>query len=170
MTDISREAVESALESATPGPWDKSNLGSVYVSGVLYPLKEDESRHEGESWLDMRIRTEPERQAREVAGRANAYLTSIAEPLAREYLALRDALDAAETREAWQPIETAPRDGTEVIVYVPSNEWVGAAWYSQRTKLWPPVYEDDLSEEGEPLNVGLPTHWRPLPTPPEPQS
>jgi hypothetical protein len=57
----------------------------------------------------------------------------------------------------WQPIETAPKDGTAVIVYCPAkgvhvgnrrSDRVG--WYSVRGAY-----------------LCKPTHWMPLPPPPE---
>ena len=59
----------------------------------------------------------------------------------------------------WQPIETAPRDGTKILVYrgnEPGSEkvrvgvdyWLFGQWYKSRH--WP-----------------QPTHWQPLPEPPE---
>lgn len=64
----------------------------------------------------------------------------------------------------WQPIETAPKDGTEVILYVPDFDKVTTGWYSQKTRLWP--HCEEFTEDGEPCNVGLPSHWMPLPPPP----
>jgi hypothetical protein len=69
---------------------------------------------------------------------------------------------------AWQPIETAPRDGTrllgtgggledtvEVISY---NELVGA-WNTENYTL------DDRNDEAEGYN--RPSHWMALPAPPD---
>ena len=62
----------------------------------------------------------------------------------------------------WQPIETAPRDGTEVIVFTGGG--VVTAWHSVNTGMWP--HDCEFTEDGEACNVGLPTHWMPLPAPP----
>ena len=71
-------------------------------------------------------------------------------------------------REQWQPIETAPRDGTEVLIVVPHNGKGPVAgvmlgyvceddgdWYdsSENARWAGPVY--------------APTHWMPLPEPPQ---
>jgi len=54
----------------------------------------------------------------------------------------------------WQPIETAPKDGTHVWVSWP-NTIQGEAWYLDG--FWHEhEYRDDVA----------PTHWRPLPAPP----
>lgn len=71
----------------------------------------------------------------------------------------------------WQPVETAPRDGTEILLYVP-----GGRFHPEyvRSALW---LSDDSSSLGEWWHVNDnkfyhflrgpdPTHWMPLPTPP----
>lgn len=64
---------------------------------------------------------------------------------------------AARARDDWQPIETAPKDGTRVLVWHPYwNAASTAQWYGTD---WRIVY--DL----KPF-VSQPTHWRPLPAPP----
>lgn len=62
----------------------------------------------------------------------------------------------------WQPIETAPKDGTRVFVF--ANGRLTEAWFCSETGLWP--HDEPYSEEGEPCNVGMPTHWMPLPKAP----
>jgi hypothetical protein len=66
----------------------------------------------------------------------------------------------------WQPIETAPRDGTRVWLFCPWDRWVGsAAWrqnvYHNGEEAWS---EDD--GESAVLGHDPPTHWMPLPKPP----
>lgn len=57
----------------------------------------------------------------------------------------------------WQPIDTAPKDGTEILVYIPRRRgaiYAGASnpsghqWWSKN------------------LGAIKPTHWLPLPEPP----
>ena len=58
----------------------------------------------------------------------------------------------------WRPIETAPRDGTEVIAMI-ARKRIRLAWYfkpSSRTEGW-------LDENGRSI---IPTHWLPLPPAP----
>lgn len=69
----------------------------------------------------------------------------------------------------WQPIETAPRDGTEVLVGVWAvfDEWddgehrppIWCAWVSCAGP------GDDFGCEG--WNGAPATHWQPLPEPPK---
>lgn len=63
-----------------------------------------------------------------------------------------DALKAAQT---WQPIESAPKDGTRVMVS--SRTTVDAAQWSDRRDAW--MISPDWSTD--------PTHWMPLPPAPE---
>ncbi len=55
----------------------------------------------------------------------------------------------------WQPIETAPRDGTYILVFV--DVWHDVA--SWEAGLWLNTYGDHSMN---------PTHWMPLPAPPKP--
>ena len=67
----------------------------------------------------------------------------------------------------WQPMETAPTDGTDILVYGPwrgefsqlkhpSHIWTGR--YSPSSKCW------FISNTVEFVD---PTHWMPLPEPPK---
>jgi hypothetical protein len=60
----------------------------------------------------------------------------------------------------WQPIKTAPKDGTEILAWARSDGFFVVFWYAHRgVWLWT-AHELDGDEE---LN---PTHWMPLPDPP----
>jgi len=57
----------------------------------------------------------------------------------------------------WQPIETAPKDGTRVLLWVvPPRIWMPFEWRGGR---W---MGDDY-----PLNMAEATHWTPLPPQPD---
>lgn len=72
-----------------------------------------------------------------------------------------------DTAPAWRPIETAPKDGTEIILR--KGDRVGAAAWIK----WPST---EYEEAGEGWTIGhdsdswdgdqAPTHWMPLPPPP----
>ncbi len=62
--------------------------------------------------------------------------------------------------EKWQPIESAPKDGTRLLVFSPvdgvvSSHWEGGVWQGLPWR--------------SPRNAAkaAPTHWMPLPSPPE---
>jgi hypothetical protein len=87
---------------------------------------------------------------------------------------------------AWQPIETAPRDGTEVLVLLDcaSVAVVHIAWYRSREEWeesgqfcggwdsleewegWWSYTRNSVSQE-KLEGFGAPTHWLPMPIAPE---
>lgn len=69
----------------------------------------------------------------------------------------------------WQPIETAPKDGIEILVYVPPsayrNGYVRSVqWRERDIDYW---HVEDNKNGPFPLRGGIPTHWMPLPEPPK---
>ena len=69
----------------------------------------------------------------------------------------------------WQPIETAPKDGTRVVLFQPKNDGKGYIACASWDSYWQWVergadYATELTGVGE-LH---PTHWQPLPEPPPP--
>ena|SRR3990167_3521283 len=82
----------------------------------------------------------------------------------------------------WQPIETAPKDGTEILVYyefatVPIvhiarwdddrfDQWEGERFASKADKIgWWSYVETSVSQH-KLDEFNTPTHWMPLPAPP----
>lgn len=71
----------------------------------------------------------------------------------------------------WQPIETAPRDGTDVLLWCPRGGVTVGRWDEQeyhrrpvpywRTQHWFERVSMDRSDQ--------PTHWATLPTAPAPE-
>lgn len=89
-----------------------------------------------------------------------------------------------DTLPTWQPIETAPRDGTEVLILLHSgdicNSWFARGEWSFSTMDGPPEYSGDcwvccddrfqveVTDEGAgSYDDGEATHWMPHPTPPK---
>ena len=60
----------------------------------------------------------------------------------------------------WQPIETAPKDGTQILVYEPEEKY---------TPIYVVVYDNGkwIEASGEQYANWKPTHWMPLPLPPK---
>jgi hypothetical protein len=61
--------------------------------------------------------------------------------------------------DEWQPIDTAPKDGTDIIVFRPKFDGdyipiVGVDWWSIRLKCW-----------GKSRADTQPTLWQPMPKP-----
>lgn len=57
----------------------------------------------------------------------------------------------------WQPIDTAPQDGTRVLLWISTGIAMPFSWDGERWQ------GDDF-----PLNLAWPTHWMPLPDAPNP--
>ncbi|MQX90270.1 hypothetical protein [Sinorhizobium meliloti] len=73
-----------------------------------------------------------------------------------------DALsDAIAVERAWQPIKTAPKDWTDVLLFVPNldSDWrnVCEGYYDAENEVW----------ENPMFGAVDPTRWQPLPAPPE---
>lgn len=73
-------------------------------------------------------------------------------------------------REAWQPIETAPKDGTEILAWCvhPNAEYEGTI--AEKSEWQGPVVAHWIDHNGGGWTwhgmLGRFTHWQPLPTPP----
>lgn len=73
----------------------------------------------------------------------------------------------------WQTIDTAPKDGTAIIVFVPKQYYGGggrvclARWNDDKYARKPrPFWSRSLSDKtGD--RASPPTHWMPLPEPPD---
>lgn len=70
----------------------------------------------------------------------------------------------------WQPIETAPKDETQVLLWVPARPWDAAcAVVGEFSGVGRPRWREaniDGWEWDGPLAEAAPTHWMPLPPPP----
>jgi len=72
----------------------------------------------------------------------------------------------------WRPIETAPKDGTDVVIYAPNCGVLVAYWSDS---IWASVNNPVRGQGGGWVQevhrsdtcVFSPTHWMPLPSPPE---
>lgn len=104
------------------------------------------------------------RIAREVALKLEFPLREV--PLHQRYEmadAIADALYAQMPQ--WQPIDTAPKDGTMVLLY-PSSNWVEGTKGDYEVS----YFDADLSawmQSAYPDDFDGFTHWQPLPSPPE---
>ncbi len=64
---------------------------------------------------------------------------------------------------AWLPIETAPRDGTDALIYVAATREQFVAYW--RAEMQAFVIAPD--SRGGWIGLKTPTHWMPLPAPPQ---
>jgi hypothetical protein len=73
--------------------------------------------------------------------------------------------------DGWQPIETAPKDGTSILVYgLPSRHPHLQSWFEAPTRIvaqWDQIDEAFCIAGGDWCGPFVPaTHWMPLPAPP----
>lgn len=66
----------------------------------------------------------------------------------------------------WQPIESAPKDGTKVDLWTFNGERWCDCWWHKGQEAWASDWSCQ-SERGFVIRYGQPTHWMPLPAPPE---
>jgi hypothetical protein len=97
------------------------------------------------------------------------------ERYADELDALADALarSASERGREWQPIETAPRDGTFVDLWFPHNgetlqsrRVADCRWLKIKAFEADSLYAWFAQSGGRAFRMDGPTHWMPLPEPP----
>lgn len=91
---------------------------------------------------------------------------------ARELDALRAALAPPPTCGTWQPIETAPKDGTDVLLWEPAANLrhdglaLVGAYVDFKGAVVPCGYHDGWFDNASGRYEITPTHWMPLPTTP----
>ncbi len=64
----------------------------------------------------------------------------------------------------WKPIESAPKDGTKILLYYPDEEnAITSGWWEEDRKIWNPIAlpYHGCGCCGE--NNSEPTHWMELP-------
>jgi hypothetical protein len=90
-------------------------------------------------------------------------------------LLLNDAADALsltlEGEEGWRPIETAPKDGTEILVWIvhEPDEYHDERFERASLAYWLEAHDHPMfprEARWEKAWIGEPVAWRPLPAPP----
>lgn len=74
--------------------------------------------------------------------------------------------------EDWRPIESAPKDGTTVLLYFPDRGSVCGSWDKDEYARKPAPYWSRDTERifgVRETRANQPTHWMPLPEPPAPE-
>jgi hypothetical protein len=86
---------------------------------------------------------------------------------------LKARIEALEREQSWQPIETAPKDGTRVIVYSTTDtphyadqDYVATVLQGEHVEEVQVARWCEEFEEWELQFIGAPLFWRPLPPPP----
>ena len=90
--------------------------------------------------------------------------------------ALRSALTASEQQRTWQPIETAPKDGTSILIYGGTYNDNEGYYHDMECRFptlafwsgnYMPHWHGDNLDGHDRWNVHQPTHWMPLPEAPK---
>ena len=61
----------------------------------------------------------------------------------------------------WQPIETAPKDNTDILGWSKDTDIVQQVYWHIHHKMWVVAFFEDCTPSAPP------THWMPLPEPPK---
>lgn len=75
----------------------------------------------------------------------------------------------ASGRDAWQPIDAAPKDGTTIIIGRWMDPWGfvrGLGYYVSHRGIEGWIAHSPFSDPPGVLGLATPTHWMPLPSPP----
>ena len=67
----------------------------------------------------------------------------------------------------WQPIETAPRDETRVMLFCQYDGICTAEWWQGEWLVYADKYQPAYDLDGKALKASAATHWQPLPEPPK---
>lgn len=69
----------------------------------------------------------------------------------------------------WEPIETAPKDGQEVLIYLrsPWSRVELARWFEPWGNWIQSGDPSPIDDEMYGIGSGVPSHWMPLPEPPK---
>jgi len=68
---------------------------------------------------------------------------------------------AMEDRMTWKPISSAPRDGTDILIYdAGTGSYEVSSYWTDTPRYWDGNWGDGEYEH-------TPTHWMPLPEPPK---
>lgn len=74
-----------------------------------------------------------------------------------------DIIELMRALPAWQPIETHPKDSDPCLI-AEAGKWSGEAMFHQDVGEWWLAGNDPTDAHGAAV---YPTHWQPLPSPPE---
>lgn len=147
-TETSAPSLGELSEAATQGAWTYPDWGTDFRTG--------------KTLIGM---TSP---AFEGNGRANrAFIVALVNAFRAGRLidqtAMAEAVASARA-ESWQPIETAPKDGTSFLACHAGSGVHQITWHGKASHI--PLYGWAHGEDVEDVDLWSPTHWMPLPAPP----
>lgn len=171
--------MEAKARAATPGPWYVT--GSPWFENASGVLAGSEDPHAGYMIADCEQfpgeRSEYEGHLKLADADDDAAHIASSDPI--NVLTLITIIREQEAELAnvgWQPIETAPKDGTRIMIYregvIHIAKWIPGyeTWGSSVERIPGETAPfTDLGEIGFYAMIAAhgPSHWRPLPAPPE---
>lgn len=158
-------AEESAAIDAT---LDLFTLPPIRVSEAVYVELHEQAKAIGVI-VQAHVRQLLEQQQAGAAEVSDATLNDFARAIERAHGVTEPGADEGAPLSTWSDIETAPKDGTNVLLVnragnIAAGMWLdsvlGAGWYLRGGENRPDVFFN--TSQG-------PTHWQPLPAPPKAQ-
>lgn len=161
---------ESWARSCVSKPGDRhaipvpSGLDPVTVEHIVALLESERQGYENLTYAGDNYMRATNTAKEAALNEALNQVRALCKPIAKEGCA-SPREEASDEKSAWRPIETAPRDGTFVLLYAPTRPYDGP---QQVGCFLPPVEEGDQGcwwlADGR--YQDRPTHWQPLPPPP----
>lgn len=163
MTEITEERVRELKEAATDGPWEDDNHG-MYI--FERSDEGDKMVAEIRGWGHLQYLGQDLAMKRQDA---NAKFIAALPDIAEAYLAkCSEVRELRDRVREWQPIETAPNDGTFFLA-VSVDDPVDVRAVNQPDGCALGVWRKSAHFNGEYCGVAVmftPTHWMPLPEAP----
>lgn len=162
MNNLDLTHLETLLAAATPGPWEISGPERNW-RWTVKDAKGNPMAWEADYYPEMFSRKDTETLV-SLRNAAPALIARVRELEDRQVILEKAKLNASQIiaslanddADLWQPIETAPKDGTRLLVAHASGE-IYSAFYSDDFEEWMIV--------GNSTSRQL-THWKHLPKPP----
>jgi hypothetical protein len=156
MTKIDMYLIEQLANKATPGPWEWVERGDrIYLGNTFIALSGHYEDHYERCAYDIAFIAAALSAVPHLIAEVRRLRVREVELLAANNAEVerRRAAERGAKLAKWQPIETAPKDGT-VFLAADNDGWV-----------WESFYIDDI-DGFDACCHGVPTHWMPLPAPP----
>lgn len=160
------DAVERVARALAVASHTDLSIAIEEAGGVVDAVKAFEGRDDfaDPRWREWRIPA-----CRGVLEYALAAIAALPDPEI-EGLALTETICREKVSEGWQPIETAPKDGTDILAWCvhPNAKYTDALvgftdWQAPVVTRWIEHNGGEWTRDGL---FGEYTHWRPLPAPP----
>lgn len=151
------DGINSALELL-----NTLNAGATEAADAITTLRDENERMR--EALEKIASGEEEEYDEEL--RAPVIVPMDAERLSDIARAALSALPRAEADDGWRTIESAPKDGTRLLVFGGGADKVEVCAWCERVGAWDLDHTMLEDWDNQPDGYSRPSHWRPLPAPP----